>query len=553
MEIPLYTRHLLSAWVCLLTLHLVNWDRVLSEASQLQDVGTGSPAATRVAIHWLRNCIAGHWQCNIAMHRRFFPTRVLDTGPPGILAEPVLLEADSYRGPYVALSHQWGTSTLPRTTLANIKQRRQSIPLAELTNTMRDAISIVRNLGFRYIWLDVACIIQDSKEDWLAESSKMADVYRSAILTLAVADAEDHSEGIFRPREAHCVRPIRFEDFRMPRRERSWFDGEGALYIVPSSHQVAKGVRPRGPLDSRGWILQEQLLSPRILYYGKGELFWDCISTSASESSPVSASLLDDEKSSETWAMKLIRRAIVGGGDPGTVQRYMQNVWIELIQNYSARSLTRPLDKLVAMEGILSAVEQIFGDAVVAGLWKDGLWRQLTWWTVSKEVTVDSQPTAARFTAPSWSWLNVETPVLYRNTLHPEYKELASVVQIREVREEVLSTKAEIRGRLTISGLTFPYLLTSDDFRVKIWKQFHRKHLNCGQWWLDEPLELPQKIECLILAEDANLKMLVCLCLIPAQEEGVFKRIGLCHWEGMRHEVYRFAKIRPEERLITIV
>ncbi|KAF2805765.1 HET-domain-containing protein, partial [Mytilinidion resinicola] len=284
-----------------------------------------------------------------------------------------LLEANSYRGPYVALSHQWGLSTLPSTTLANIEQRRQSIPLAGLTTTMRDAISIVRSMGLRYLWLDVLCIVQDSKEDWLAESAKMADVYRSAILTLAVADAEDHTEGIFRPREAHCVRPVRFEDFRMPRRERSWFDGEGALYIVPSSHQVAKGIRPRGPLDSRGWILQEQLLSPRILYYGKGEIFWDCVSTSASESSP-------------------------------TIQRYMEDVWIELVQNYSARTLTRPLDKLVAMEGILSSVEQIFGDVVVAGLWRHGLWRQLTWWTESMKRNVNSQSTSAKFTAPSWSW-----------------------------------------------------------------------------------------------------------------------------------------------------
>ena len=75
----------------------------------------------------------------------------------------------------------------------------------------------------------VICIIQDSKNDWLAESAKMSDVFRSAVLTIAVADSEDHSEGIFRPRTAHCPRPVRFEEFRLPRRVRSWYRLDGRL------------------------------------------------------------------------------------------------------------------------------------------------------------------------------------------------------------------------------------------------------------------------------------------------------------------------------------
>jgi hypothetical protein len=59
----------------------------------------------------------------------------------------------------------------------------------------------------------------------------------------------------------------------MSRKARSWFDGEGCLYILPATAKVAQGVRLRGPLDSRGWIRQEQILSSRILYYGRGGLF----------------------------------------------------------------------------------------------------------------------------------------------------------------------------------------------------------------------------------------------------------------------------------------
>jgi len=323
--------------------------------------------------------------------------------------EPTLVERISVFEPYVALSHQWGGSELPRTTLANIQQRRSSIPWQELSKNIQDAVSIVRGLGFRYLWIDVLCIIQDSEHDWLAESAKMADVFQSAVLTIAAADAKDHTEGIFRPREARCVRPIRFEDFRMSRKIRSWFDGEGCLYLLPATKKVAQGVRPRGPLDSRAWILQEQMLSSRILYYGRGELFWECMEVSASESCPVSASLLLDDKSSESWALRLLRKAIGASADMAVTEHRVQDAWMELVKNYSARNHSHQSDKLIAIEGVLASIERIYGNSMVAGMWRRNLWRQLTWWMEAPRS--GAQLGSPRFTAPSWSWLNTQGPV----------------------------------------------------------------------------------------------------------------------------------------------
>ena len=494
------------------------------------------------------------------MRTTFFPTRIVDVGVPGVDVNPVLIENAQLSEPYVALSHQWGASGLPKTTLANIEQRTKGIPLAELTNTMKDAISIVRRLGYRYLWIDVLCIIQDANDDWLAESAKMSEVFRSAILTLAVADSQEHSDGIFRDRRAECIRPIRFEEFRMPRRIRSWFDGEGALYILPSSEKVGKGVRPRGPLDSRGWVLQEQLLSPRILYYGAGELFWDCISGSASESCPDSSSLLRDDKSNETWALKLIRKAIAEGDNIESIRVHMSDAWMELITNYSSRKLTKPSDKLVAIEGILDAIRRIFGrDAIIAGMWRHGLWRQLSWWSKSVRVDLTEKPNSSRFVAPSWSWLSADGSVGYNNTLDRraetvEFRELVSAVQIEAVQAAVFSRQGKINGELRLSGYTFPYRLQADDLRKPAWRRFNRRHLNTGQWWLDEKLTLPQEITCLVLAEDEFTKMLICLCLVPLQKsQNVFKRVGLCHWEGMRHDVHNFIKSQPEKRVVTLV
>jgi hypothetical protein len=178
-----------------------------------------------------------------------------------------------------------GSEGLPRTTKSNLHDRLQSVPMTSLSQTIRDAISIVRFLGFRYLWIDALCIVQDSEEDWLNEASSMSAVFGGAILTIAVAASENHSEGIFRNKEARCMRPFRIERFEaVPYSQRSKYGGEGSAYMFPSSEKARGGCRPKGILDSRGWILQQQLLSPRILYYGHGELYWDCITFSVSTS-----------------------------------------------------------------------------------------------------------------------------------------------------------------------------------------------------------------------------------------------------------------------------
>jgi hypothetical protein len=340
----------------------------------------------------------------------------------------------------------------------------------------------------------------------------------------------------------------------MSRKIRSWFDGEGCLYLLPATKKVAQGVRPRGPLDSRAWILQEQMLSSRILYYGRGELFWECMEVSASESCPVSASLLLDDKSSESWALRLLRKAIGASADMAVTEHRVQDAWMELVKNYSARNHSHQSDKLIAIEGVLASIERIYGNSMVAGMWRRNLWRQLTWWMEAPRS--GAQLGSPRFTAPSWSWLNTQGPVCYNNTFHDgvvsDFKDLRSVVEMQDVYTETVARDAEIRGRLTMAGYTFPYILTVDDFKKPAWKYFHRRQMNKASWRLDEELKLPKDILCLVVAEDPTLKMLVCLCLISVAGESSYRRIGLCHWGGLHHDIHLFIKTDPVKRVITI-
>jgi hypothetical protein len=46
--------------------------------------------------------------------------------------------------------------------MSNIEARMELLILEELPRNFIDAIKVTRLLGFRYLWIDSLCIIQDS-------------------------------------------------------------------------------------------------------------------------------------------------------------------------------------------------------------------------------------------------------------------------------------------------------------------------------------------------------------------------------------------------------
>jgi len=65
------------------------------------------------------------------------------------------------------------------------------------SKTIRDAITVTRDLGIRFLWVDALCIIQDSRKgkDWHREASKMRDVYSNAFVTISAETAMDARQG----------------------------------------------------------------------------------------------------------------------------------------------------------------------------------------------------------------------------------------------------------------------------------------------------------------------------------------------------------------------
>jgi hypothetical protein len=166
----------------------------------------------------------------------------------------------------------------------------------------------------------------------------MANIFHNSLLTIAAAAASSPTEKIFCERTCHRSRPFLLEP-RMPYKHRLEF-GPGPLCVFGDEAKNESRRRPPSVLDSRGWVLQEQLLSRRMLSYSNGELFWDCLSMSASESYPNGIPRLDSDmmdrdilvfKEYLNQKAKIVLKAQIN-------RLYIS--WVRILENYTERKFT---------------------------------------------------------------------------------------------------------------------------------------------------------------------------------------------------------------------
>ncbi|PMD42866.1 HET-domain-containing protein [Hyaloscypha variabilis F] len=153
-----------------------------------------SSSAFEMARYWLKTCLSTHPRCSLK--ESLLPTRVLDLGDRHD-TRLSLRRSTGEHGQWLTLSHCWGSSNTAITTTSNFKARCNEIQIANLPATFRDAVKITRELGYRYLWIDSLCIIQDSVSDWQMESVKMAEIYANAVLNISTDASGGADEGIF--------------------------------------------------------------------------------------------------------------------------------------------------------------------------------------------------------------------------------------------------------------------------------------------------------------------------------------------------------------------
>ena len=313
----------------------------------------------------------------------FNPSRLIDirnTNSQFLVETKDWSSAESIR--YATLSHRWAANQMPKLTRSNIAQLMTSIDVNTLPPVFADAIEISRTLEVPYIWIDALCIIQNDAEDWDKEAALMGQVYSNAFCNLGASAAAERSAGLYLDRDPRQVSLCRL------RAQRKEFIRTYGSYLEPNSVMSAR------VLLSRGWVLQERLLSPRSIYYDD-KLHWECSELHACETFPQggpivggfnpwgkegfpfrAANLLYDDmryKELDIYSPQICPPDVLR-------TREVYRKWLCIVEYFSKCQLTYEEDRFPALMGLAKYWQVVTHDEYVAGTWKGDLLYGLLWY-----------------------------------------------------------------------------------------------------------------------------------------------------------------------------
>ncbi|KAH7377838.1 heterokaryon incompatibility protein-domain-containing protein [Pyrenochaeta sp. MPI-SDFR-AT-0127] len=404
---------------------------------------------------WIKACCEEHKRCQDFHNNSVFdchqrPTRIIE-----ITETKIRLRCDirSERYDYLVLSHMWGPNPTHQLQLLHehLEKFQEEIPWVkfEASSTFREAVQTTRTLGYRYLWIDSLCIIQDSPTDWQYEADRMAIVYGNAICSLAFlfpADREGEGEG-----EGE---PIPCEDPRIwsPCILRPASSSHHGVYIVHITSTWRRQfdhdekykpwlVQRDWPLFGRAWAFQEYLLSPRTLLIGHQNLMWQCSElfydeilgpiAHRHESTSENPKRGKDLGKSRYFPESISAVATATTLSAPSLLSFMKD-WHSLVEEYRARKLTYAKDRVIAFSGIARAFQTLGKMTYLAGAWNEVLPLSLLWYVdkklsslVRKENAIPNGAMPASIwtadvgehtmqAAPSWSWFSVPIYKVYQ-------------------------------------------------------------------------------------------------------------------------------------------
>lgn len=329
----------------------------------------------------------------------------------------------------------------------------------------RDAIAICDHLDIRYIWIDSLCILQDSHSDWLLHAAEMASVYQNCYLNLSFDVATNPRQGAFTGRNTDVLQECcafstipRNPDLgrRMFIADSSNSDGSSAGSVsddtpdMPHTGKQTNKYRPDEegsveghsakataamrylvlaplldfhvrsedlPLSKRGWVVQERLLSSRILHFTGDRIRWECegersLHEGLPHKLPKTGNFIKQWYEGELHCFP---------------ERYPERSkwdhfdnWADIIRLYSTCLLTYPeKDKLVALAAVAQRFAAVFGEEYYAGHFRENMSFDLAWRVLGRHSGQD----ASIRRRPTWSWASVDAEV----TAHPH----ADVIEFR--------------------------------------------------------------------------------------------------------------------------
>ena len=307
---------------------------------------------------WLSACTQFHGRsCGASVPAVSVPNLVL------VDCNTMRLCCDLDQPCYVALSYVWSKAAPDEGRTHShdtIDTQFQLPPEESLSQVVRDAIYVTKELGYRYLWIDKYCINQRNDSIKMAQIETMNLIYMSADLTIIAAAGEDERYGL--PGVGVGKQPLFSVEI-----------GDHTIFHLPP--EPSFNISEISNWSKRAWTLQEELLSHRRLYFSEWQVFYMCQDMLCCEArgGPEFAKDAQQMKtysvaSLSTWSppqdvLFMVKNLARFKGRSSSMTSFgngeerLQEFW-SLLENYCRRFLTYDSDALRAFAGIRRVFEE---------------------------------------------------------------------------------------------------------------------------------------------------------------------------------------------------
>ncbi|KAE9367229.1 HET-domain-containing protein [Stipitochalara longipes BDJ] len=357
---------------------------------------------------WMRECKINHkYHCAAKVKpRRVDVFRLIDVKTKAVVR---FTDVDVAEFRYVALSYVWGMAQ--RLSIRRENMMRLGAPgslVGKVSKTIEDSISLTESLGVQYLWVDALCILQDDTSDKLNHLAFMSYIYKCAELTILAAcgrDAEAGLPGIREPRvfQQHIIK-VRDDTADQPL----------GMQIITSPTIRLNDVQSclEGTVwSTRGWTLQEKVVSRRVLIFTPSQISWNCRTTGWAEDIFLETSLA--RPTNRIWedTMRFLSDAERESAWNDDVNVAWDTLRM-LVDNFSHRQLSEPGD---AYDAFCAIAQEFQSLTHVSSIWALPVTRfelALCWTRTQGRLVRRTALTSLPMTTlkccvafPTWSWL----------------------------------------------------------------------------------------------------------------------------------------------------
>ncbi|KAK7449877.1 hypothetical protein Landi51_05594 [Colletotrichum acutatum] len=237
----------------------------------------------------------------------------------------------------------------------------------------------------------------------------MGDFYAGSLITIAASDAWDSEGGCF-PGEDDSMEAViddkgsSQEDNTSPEdlaeakadhtvrtfvyKEENGYSQKFCTRMIRFQSLDPREISRQAHLSTRGWALQERILSPRIVHCLKSGVHWQC-------------QYLYETQATQTYELHHFTAS-----DSIYPISQISQWWPEWIEDYSKRNFTIASDRLQAFAGITKHYTNLTSKKPILGICPGNLARDLAW---IRNGHIKGPGVCG---APSWTWFSCNAPIM---------------------------------------------------------------------------------------------------------------------------------------------